>query len=105
MGVAAPVYVPPEVDLQIDEIFEKTLNGLEERGITYCGVLYAGLMIVNGKAFVLEYNCRFGDPETQVNIAKVSTLRFLSRFWCVYFKLIFSKLSLPVSREHCQHVK
>uniref|UniRef100_A0A1I7TIY0 Trifunctional purine biosynthetic protein adenosine-3 n=1 Tax=Caenorhabditis tropicalis TaxID=1561998 RepID=A0A1I7TIY0_9PELO len=66
MGVVAPVKVPETVDKQIDEIFEKTLKGLAERNIKYCGVLYAGLMIVQEKPHLLEFNCRFGDPETQI---------------------------------------
>ncbi|CAI2357294.1 unnamed protein product [Caenorhabditis sp. 36 PRJEB53466] len=66
MGVVAPVQVPEEVDRQIDLIFEKTLQGLGKRKINYCGVLYAGLMVVGDKPYLLEFNCRFGDPETQV---------------------------------------
>ncbi|ULT82846.1 hypothetical protein L3Y34_012231 [Caenorhabditis briggsae] len=66
MGVVAPVEIPSEVNCQIDEIFEKTLKGLANRKIKYCGVLYAGFMIVNKKPYLLEFNCRFGDPETQV---------------------------------------
>lgn len=41
------------------------LNELKKRNIDYKGVLYIGLMIVNGEPFVLEYNARFGDPETE----------------------------------------
>jgi len=41
------------------------LTELKKRDITYRGVLYIGLMIVNGEPFVLEYNARFGDPETE----------------------------------------
>ncbi|KAF1748160.1 hypothetical protein GCK72_024627 [Caenorhabditis remanei] len=66
MGVVAPVHVPADVDRQIDVIFENTLKGLADRKIHYCGVLYAGFMIVNDKPYLLEFNCRFGDPETQV---------------------------------------
>lgn len=66
--MVAPVSVPKEVDRQIDEIFEKTLKGLADRKIKYCGVLYAGFMIVDQKPLLLEFNCRFGDPETQVSV-------------------------------------
>ncbi|MGI6395546.1 MAG: phosphoribosylamine--glycine ligase [bacterium] len=51
-----------KVNLQITE---PLLKELKNRGIKYKGVLYIGLMIVNGKPFVLEYNARFGDPETE----------------------------------------
>ena len=42
------------------------MNGLKREGITYRGILYAGLMITKDGPKVLEYNVRFGDPETQV---------------------------------------
>ena len=49
----------------IKDIMQKTIDGLREEGIVYKGVLYAGLMIKNKKPYLLEFNCRFGDPETQ----------------------------------------
>ena len=56
-----------------DELYEKVdrtvtqplLNELKKRGINYRGILYIGLMVVDGEPFVLEYNVRFGDPETE----------------------------------------
>ena len=56
-----------------DELYEKVdktitqplLNELKKRGINYRGILYIGLMIVDEEPFVLEYNVRFGDPETE----------------------------------------
>ena len=56
-----------------DELYEKVdktitqplLGELKKRGINYRGILYIGLMIVDGEPFVLEYNVRFGDPETE----------------------------------------
>lgn len=47
-------------------IFHRVIEGLKDENIQYNGVLYAGLMIVDNKPYVLEFNCRFGDPETQV---------------------------------------
>jgi phosphoribosylamine--glycine ligase len=52
------------------EIYDRTLAELKRRGITYKGVLYAGLMIDNGQPSVVEFNCRFGDPETQAVLAR-----------------------------------
>ena len=49
-----------------DEILEPTVRGLAAENRMYKGVLYCGLMITNRGVKVLEYNCRFGDPETQV---------------------------------------
>ena len=42
-----------------------------EENIIYKGVLYAGIMISDGEPYLLEYNCRFGDPETQVIIPRL----------------------------------
>ncbi len=48
------------------EIIEPTIREMARRGTPYQGVLFAGLMIENGQARLVEYNARFGDPETQV---------------------------------------
>ena len=53
-----------------DEVYGRTLAELKKRGITYKGVLYAGLMIENDQPSVVEFNCRFGDPETQAVLAR-----------------------------------
>jgi phosphoribosylamine--glycine ligase len=67
MGAYSPA---PIVDARmhqkiIDEVMEPTMQGLINEGSPYLGFLYAGLMIRNGELKVLEFNCRFGDPETQ----------------------------------------
>jgi len=49
----------------LDEVMEPTMRGLINEGSPYLGFLYAGVMIHNGELKVLEFNCRFGDPETQ----------------------------------------
>lgn len=54
-----------------EQVFERTLVELKKRGITYKGVLYAGLMINEDGINVLEFNCRFGDPETQAVLARI----------------------------------
>jgi phosphoribosylamine--glycine ligase len=53
------------------EVFERTLAELGRRGIVYRGVLYAGLMLTDQGPKVLEFNCRFGDPETQAIIPRI----------------------------------
>ena len=53
-----------------EEVYDRTLAELKRRGITYRGVLYAGLMIDNDQPSVVEFNCRFGDPETQAVLAR-----------------------------------
>ncbi len=49
----------------IDEVFLRTMDGFAMEGISYKGILYAGLMIKNNRPYILEFNCRFGDPEAQ----------------------------------------
>lgn len=48
------------------EIIERAVTEFKARGINYCGVLYAGLMLTPAGPRTLEFNCRFGDPETQI---------------------------------------
>jgi phosphoribosylamine--glycine ligase len=48
-----------------EEIFRPTLRAMVKNGRKFSGLLYAGLMLTKGKAFLLEFNVRFGDPETQ----------------------------------------
>ncbi|MBK8904634.1 MAG: phosphoribosylamine--glycine ligase [Anaerolineaceae bacterium] len=68
MGAFAP---PPDVDdVLIDHIMhtivQPTIDGMAALGTPYTGVLYAGLMLTADGPKVIEFNCRFGDPETQV---------------------------------------
>jgi phosphoribosylamine--glycine ligase len=69
----APVVTPELHDRIMREIMEPTVRGLRERGIVYKGVLYAGLMIHDGSAKVLEFNARFGDPECQVLLPRLKS--------------------------------
>ncbi|WP_309664764.1 phosphoribosylamine--glycine ligase [Tabrizicola sp.] len=62
----APVLTAAIQQLAMDEIVLPTIKEMARRGTPYSGVLYAGLMIKNGRARLVEYNARFGDPETQV---------------------------------------
>ncbi|MEH7827259.1 phosphoribosylamine--glycine ligase [Gemmobacter denitrificans] len=62
----APVLTDAIAQAAMDEIVLPTIREMARRGTPYQGVLYAGLMIENGKARLVEYNCRFGDPECQV---------------------------------------
>ena len=67
MGAYSPASIVTEAVLEKvkTEVYGRTLAELKKRGITYKGVLYAGLMIKDGQPSVVEFNCRFGDPETQ----------------------------------------
>ena len=68
MGAYSPAPVLTEALQQqaMDRIVLPTIREMARRGTPYQGVLYAGLMIEDGRARLVEYNCRFGDPETQV---------------------------------------
>jgi phosphoribosylamine--glycine ligase len=57
----------------INKIIKPTLEGLSKMGIVYKGFLYAGLMIVKGEPFLIEYNVRMGDPECQTILPKLKT--------------------------------
>ncbi|MEO0262664.1 MAG: phosphoribosylamine--glycine ligase [candidate division WOR-3 bacterium] len=67
MGAYAPLpFLTNEIIEKIEnEIIKKTIRGLIRKNFDYQGVIYAGLMITREGVFVLEYNVRFGDPETQ----------------------------------------
>jgi len=62
----APVLTDAIAARAMAEIVEPTIREMARRGTPYQGVLYAGLMIENGQARLVEYNARFGDPEAQV---------------------------------------
>jgi phosphoribosylamine--glycine ligase len=57
----------------INKIIKPTLEGLSKKGVEYKGFLYAGLMIVKGEPFLIEYNVRMGDPECQTILPKLKT--------------------------------
>lgn len=68
MGAFAPsAHVTPEVLSQVETgIVEPTLATLQRQATRFCGVLYVGLMLTADGPKVVEFNCRFGDPESQV---------------------------------------
>ncbi|MEN8837042.1 MAG: phosphoribosylamine--glycine ligase [Celeribacter marinus] len=62
----APVMTDNVIQKAMDEIVKPTVAEMAKRGMPYQGVLYAGFMIKDGQPRLVEYNCRFGDPECQV---------------------------------------
>ena len=72
MGAYSPTpLLNDKLNEQVTEVFQKTLTGLQAEKIDYRGVLYAGLMITERGPQVLEFNCRFGDPETQAVLPRM----------------------------------
>ena len=75
MGAYSPVPTVDKglVDRIVEEIVRPTVSAMAERGIDYRGVLYAGLMLTASGPRVLEFNCRFGDPEAQVILPRLES--------------------------------
>jgi phosphoribosylamine--glycine ligase len=73
MGACSPVPFVDERAMRrtIEDVFEPTVRALADEGIVYRGVLYAGLMLTEEGPRLLEYNCRFGDPETQALLPRL----------------------------------
>ncbi|MBM7854259.1 phosphoribosylamine--glycine ligase [Desulfohalotomaculum tongense] len=69
----APLYTPELHQRVVKEILEPTIKGMAEQGWSYKGVIYAGLMVTKDGPKVLEYNVRFGDPETQPVLSLLDT--------------------------------
>jgi len=90
MGAYAPVplMTPALADRVQTEILQPTLQALQQRGIDYRGVLYAGLIITpSGDPKVIEFNCRFGDPEIQAILPLLETPLETLCLACVQGKL------------------
>jgi len=75
MGAYSPAPVAEGRIFQevIERILKPAIDGMREKGIPFIGVLYAGIMIVEGKPYVLEFNVRFGDPEIQAILPRMKT--------------------------------
>ncbi len=69
----APVMTPAMVTRVMDEIISPTVAGMKKRGHPFKGVLFAGLMITSEGPKLIEYNVRFGDPETQVLMPRLKS--------------------------------
>ncbi|HWY61621.1 MAG TPA: phosphoribosylamine--glycine ligase [Rhizomicrobium sp.] len=69
----APVLTPALEQVAMEQFIKPTVAAFRERGLTYMGVLYLGLMITKSGLKLVEYNCRFGDPEAQVLLPRLKS--------------------------------
>lgn len=69
----APLGSPALRAAVLEQVFRPVVAAMSKAGSPFAGVLYAGLMIVHGKPYVLEFNARFGDPETEVILPLLKT--------------------------------
>lgn len=75
MGTFSPssIYTEELSSIIKDQVLQRTLDGLKKDKLNYKGVIFIGLMMTNDGPKVLEYNVRFGDPETQVVLTRLKT--------------------------------
>jgi phosphoribosylamine--glycine ligase len=75
MGSYCPVpgFEQKAIDAAMDQVVEPVVAALRRRGVNYRGVLYAGLIVGEAGIKVLEFNCRFGDPETQAVLPRLDS--------------------------------
>jgi phosphoribosylamine--glycine ligase len=75
MGAYSPVPIIPQsaIDKAVEEIMKPVAAAMVKEGKPFCGVLYGGLMLTKNSPKVIEFNARFGDPETEVVLPKIKS--------------------------------
>jgi phosphoribosylamine--glycine ligase len=103
MGAFSPVDDAPKnlISEALHNVFEPLLRGLNQEGILYQGVLYAGLMLTQRGPKVLEFNVRFGDPETQVILPRIKNDLVALMLSCCEQKLNKEKIEILPEAAVC----
>ncbi len=103
MGAYAPApVVTPEVAQAVEErVFRPLVAGLRRHGIDYRGVIYAGIMVTDAGIRVLEFNCRLGDPETQVVLPLVESDFVELGSACLEGRLVEKEISVADRHALC----
>ena len=75
MGAYSPVTIIPQtaIDEAVEKIMKPVAAAMVDEGRPFCGVLYGGLMLTKNGPKVIEFNARFGDPETEVVLPKIKS--------------------------------
>lgn len=99
MGAVSPVPFADDAFLQkVEErIVKPTLEGLRQEGITYKGFIFVGLMNCAGEPYVIEYNARMGDPETEVVLPRIES-DFVQLMWATAQQKL-EQQSLTISKH------
>lgn len=89
MGAYSPAHLlTPDLQAKImDRIIQPTVRGMEQDGVPYQGILFAGIMVVKNEPFLIEYNARFGDPECQVMLSRMQDDLLTTLHSCALGKL------------------
>lgn len=105
MGAVSPVpFVNEEFQHKvITKIIEPTIQGLKQENITYRGFIFFGLINVNNEPFVIEYNCRLGDPETEVILARIEN-DLLDVLTSIENPQAFSQKKISIDSKACATV-
>jgi len=98
MGAYAPVGSPEWLDAVREKVIEPTFHALKKMGTPYQGFLYLGLIEVNQEPYVLEYNVRLGDPETQVILPLLANEMDELLYYCRIQKL--GELKVRLRNQH-----
>lgn len=100
MGAVSPVPFADEAYMETvtEKIIKPTIEGLQKESLDYKGFVFIGLINVKGEPFVIEYNCRLGDPETEVIIPRIEN--DLVEILSATARQRLNEISIVTSKQH-----